>query len=409
LAEYLSHDSINVCSDVLGVGSDIAKASCHSDGHISYDAWIKFSTDIGLTNFEAKKLYHMLRNKDTDDIAAWELSRVVRATVASDTSMMQFAAKTLEKYGSLRNAFKTGCTDSKNVLRFDSFCGLTASLQVTNRNARKLWFVLVQGMLELPDGDASIDNTKIQEEQFVEQLVSWCPDLLPWAPNVTLQSLEQHVNMHFHGLSECRRALRQHGVPSGYEVSPQQFHDGLMAIGIDGCDADVLLSKARQEQHLKAGQRATFDDVLEAVSACSHYLPVSAGERIEKNGIQTWHHLSEEASLMQRCTSNASLRRCLGSSVKIKASRQISSPEQMGQCRISEATHSAAAVDGYARITGASLPPNVKCPTVASSISVRVRSPSRPRSRGCRDNTLGSLPKLCDVGVTAPAATALTF
>lgn len=261
---------------------------------LDHDLWLRFCTQLGLTSVEAQGLYKMLSD-GAGSVDIDHMFVVVRATVASDASLMQLADKLLSRYGSFRDAYATVCMKSDRVMKWREFQKLTFASEFGKQSSEKLWTALrhvespsragdngtlVAEEMEIDD-DASnrsmelpgSDVEGLSENEFVQRLVCWAPDLLRWSPDSVLHELECELNRKFDGFSECRRALRQQGLPGSFELSPKRLKAGLASVGILRCDADVLLDKVRLVLGKTSEDRqVTFDDLIQAIRDTSPML-----------------------------------------------------------------------------------------------------------------------------------------
>mmetsp|Transcript_42943 Transcript_42943/g.79811 ORF Transcript_42943/g.79811 Transcript_42943/m.79811 type:complete len:753 (-) Transcript_42943:96-2354(-) len=307
----------------LALGEDAASVPLSGFGH---DVWLHFCTQLGLTSVEAEWLYNMFKD-EAGSVDISRLTDVVRATVSSDAALMQLARKLLKSYGSVRDAFAAvTCKSSERVMRWREFQRLAFSLDISSQGAQKLWSALRHGeALSGASGgeeessycddqamEAPVDSEDgLSENEFVQRMVSWTPDLLSWSPDTVLQELERELLKKFAGWSECRRALRQYGLPGSFELSPKRLKAGLLSVGIARCDADVLLNKARVVLGKTFDSPVTFEDIIQTIrdtsgdwspgkSLCSHSSPGFASSQLKES-----QQLSDDASSRSNMSSSS--------------------------------------------------------------------------------------------------------
>jgi hypothetical protein len=408
LAKCLSHESIKACSDRAEADCQDLQAtpysSCNSIDdtdddvstplkRITQEAWLELCIRIGLTDFEAHKLYQMLRTDMKHDVDFDRMKDVLRAVVAPGASIIELAASMLEQFGSFRDAFRANCRIDAQVMSLSCFCRLTTSLGVNERSSRKLWALLTQDMSIALASDEDSPEAKITEDAFVEYCVKWSPDILPWAPNVALRALDRQINQQFSSFMDCRRALRKHGLPSGHEITSLQLRDAFTAIGITRCDTDVLLHKARQVLRLGGTQRATFDDIEQTLRVSWQN---SLGDGQSAAGyLHTWHTWNADKQLNQ-VRHNSALFPGLPShfvcSEGLREEGTYQSPSVSPAPSSQGRSSSPALIKGCKR-NGS----QVRCPrmvTMEAPPEVLSRQPSKPRLRDYYEDAKVKLPKL---------------
>jgi hypothetical protein len=363
-----------------------ADTSAVADLRLCHDDWEKLCSSIGLTAFEAKKLHHMIQDESSHDVSVGHVANVLSSLMAFDASFMQLAAGLLDRYGSLRSAFAEACINQEHLMGWHEFRKLSQWLDISERNASKMWSAF---LTQLPAtcvpspssaGDDKAPADSITEDQFVDLLVPWTPDLLSWAPNLALDAFQRQVNENFANLGECRLALRQQGLPESLELSPQRLQDGLLSVGVLRCDADVILSKARHVAGLSANDQVTFDDVVEAMRSSWHVGREGAPDLVEKEGMRIWQQLNDEehAHLMHMRRGNSSC--STSTQASPTASRGTSSPASRSSSKASVASV-----------------PSLPAPGATnSSVQARRRQLSRPSrmQSGSWQDANSALPKL---------------
>eukprot|EP00931_Biecheleriopsis_adriatica_P055750 TRINITY_DN33030_c0_g1_i1.p1 TRINITY_DN33030_c0_g1~~TRINITY_DN33030_c0_g1_i1.p1 ORF type:complete len:838 (+),score=158.91 TRINITY_DN33030_c0_g1_i1:59-2572(+) len=218
------------------------------------EQWLDFTEALGICASEAKRLLTMLwsGSKRNQAIDLLVLSRTMIGTVSPDVSLPWFVEKLLECYGSLRTAYRQAAlASSDGQLRFEQFQKLARSVGVSPSNVDKVWAVLHPNAAET---DVALC---LSEEAFAGELVQW-------ASPAALSDFRQQLCANFGSLHEGRKALRQHGLPGGYSLSPRHFHAGLQAAGLDRCDGDAALHLVRRTREPGEPQRVTLDDIIAA-------------------------------------------------------------------------------------------------------------------------------------------------
>jgi len=222
------------------------------------------------------------------------------------------------------------------------------------------------------DEPSKIDDG-ITEDQFIKIMLPWAPDLLNWSPNSAILALERQIGTQFNNLAECRRALRHQGLPGGLELSPERLQEGLMAVGVHYCDADVVLSKACRVTGT-CGQ-ATLDDVVEALRSSRRGAQVGERNLMEKDGMRVWQRLREEKHAHHGGTVHPSLAASPAPSTRSAASDSAESDE----CRQRDYSSKRKTSRCISKAYVTSLP---TLPVVA------------PQLRGCCEEARSALPRL---------------
>lgn len=188
-------------------------------------------------------------------------------------------------------------------MHWQEFRTLIGLLGISGRSTHKLWSALIAELSATCPATPPNPIDSITQDQFVDLMVPWAPDMLSWAPNVALRTLERKIGTQFTSLAECRQTLRQHGLPSSFELSPERLHEGLSAVGITHCDVDVVLRKAGSVAGLTINSQATFDDVIEAFRSSWQGARVGERDLLEKDGMRVWQQLSDEKHSMHMARS----------------------------------------------------------------------------------------------------------
>lgn len=288
------------------VSPAIQRFRTHIEAHVMLDVnredWSELCGCIGLSPFEAKKLFAFFLDQRTGKVGWQRVCEYVQATVAPGVSFMNFTLKLLGRYGSLRAAYTHACMFSTLGMRQADFQALAAQVGVEERPARKLWRLMSRvghhsvddDMREeidspLASGGHGLDTTLnaagydsgvaspsgaagqmgLSQQEFVQLL-------LPWAPESTLDKLASSLREKFGSLAKGRQALRQKGLPGECILTPRKFQEALGAVGLGNhCDADVVLAKTR-DLRARAGrapavapgaaaEELTLDDLLDGL------------------------------------------------------------------------------------------------------------------------------------------------
>lgn len=371
-SDQLGTADTSAASD-LNYGQDTSAASDLSFGQ---DEWVDLCISIGLAAYEGNRLYHMLRD-EKGRVPVSGMSDTIRVVVTPTASLMQLSVDVLERYGTFRDAFAAACTKNELELHFHDFEKLASNLQIAERDARKLWRALASS-LSAPEPSS---GKYVTEDQFVRRLVRWTPDMLPWATNTMMQALEKQFSEHFNSLEECRRSLRQKGLPSGMELSSQRLRNGLATVGVQGCDVDVVLSKARSVSGLGSDDHVTFDDVVEAMR--SSWLGSTAGEHdiLEKEGMWIWQQLHEDQHYTRQRFGDSLCRPREGSHVSLAASPSVSSRStSAGGSDAGTASRHSSKSSVCSIASGPSLPPLSPAPRLRAAVGGNKRSDMRALS-----------------------------
>jgi hypothetical protein len=290
MTELLQHVPPRV--DEPTSGSVSSDTSAVHELQLSHDDWVKFCLEIDLTAFEANRLYHMLRD-ERNCVATDKISHVLRQVLGPDISIMELAASLLEHFGSLQHAFTSACRSKSHTMCSSEFHKMLACFKISSRNVRRLW-VAIKSLIPVSHNEIGEVADEITEDEFVNAMVPWTPDMLSWTGNTALQSLEQQICENFSSLADFRRAMRQHGLPGGLEISPERLRQGLAVVGCLSCDAHVVLSKASAVAGLSSSSQVTLDDVIEALRTSWQQAHTRGHDAMEKDGMRVWQHLHDE-------------------------------------------------------------------------------------------------------------------
>lgn len=376
-------------------------ASCNLK--LSHDDWLRLCNTIGLTEFEANRLFHMLIG-ETRCIAVHYVSSVLQGIVGPDASMMQLAADLLERHGSLRTAFAASVLNDEGTMHWPEFSLLIEGLEVKDRSARKLWAVLIAGRSTLQNSSQSLaEPDGITEEQFVDLVVPWAPDVLCWAPNVALRALEKQIGSHFGSLADCRKAMRQQGCPGSMELSPERLREGLAAVGVLSCDADVVLSKARIVAGAGPSGPVTFEDIIEALRFSWQGSNGCISDLLEKEGMRVWSRVRHAASPAPSdlSTSAGESDEYSGWASAEQASRTTSKGSCATSSSASRSCSAASRLHCFATVGQVSA-------VVAAQVGgpLRRRRSSRPPARSCREDAQMGLSRLFESSSELPTISA---
>jgi hypothetical protein len=368
--------------------ADVAAAESRSasDVELGHCDWVKLCIDVGLTEFEANRLHQMLSG-ESGQIAFCDVSKTLKTVVGPDASLTELVADLLEQHGSVRAAFHaTFLTDAAKsedrVMGWEEFCGLIECHDMSDRSARKLWSVLLAGLSEIRIADLE----SVTEDQFVDLLVPWSPDLLSWAPNVALRALEKQIDQRFDSLADCRKAMRHEGCPASMELSPEKLRDGLAAVGVLHCDADILMSKARLITGVGSSGQVTFEDIVEALR-----FSWQGSRKFESHHLLESH---EEGMRVWKAAGGRRSRACRGSRA-VSPTASISSTSVGESGEHSRCTSASKGSRSASRSTSRTCSKRSFLATSAPpSAGVLLREPggvprrrsSRPPARGCRED-----------------------
>lgn len=247
--------------------------------------WASLCKDVGLTPCEAKQLQRILQCCDCS-VALDDLDRLLRAVIGPDTSIMQLAASLIRVHGSFREAFRAAIPIGATTLHLQELSRLVCEAGMSERLAPKLWAALRSN----PALQSQTDF--LLEQEFVDSMTPWAPDMLQWEPNSVLLALEVEISKQFKSLPELRSAIRHTGLPGGLELSSQMLCEAFEEIGVAHCDLDVVIAKARRTCGISGSDPVTFDDVIEALRSSWSGKAASNSNILDKGGMRMWQQLT---------------------------------------------------------------------------------------------------------------------
>jgi len=210
--------------------------------------WLKFCTAMGLTLFEAQRLFDYLREDGNPDVVDLRsMFEELRATVAPNVSLRSFTKAVFDKHGSLRAGFRNACGgydwQEGKILDWHKFQKLVEPLiETSERIAIKLWDMLhIQDelsaslcLMEKEEHSNRLSMSGFSEDTFVRLLI-------PWAPNTALETLKHELREHCGSVAKGHQALMLHGLPGQSKLTPSILKAALRDIGITTCDSDLVL------------------------------------------------------------------------------------------------------------------------------------------------------------------------
>jgi len=312
--------------------------------------------------------------------------------------VMQLAEDLLERHGPVRAAFLASVIDEEGIMHWREFCSLIEGLEVNDRSARKLWAVLVAGRSTSRNSlQSPAEPDGITEEQFIDLVVPWAPDVLRWAPNMALRALETQIGSHFSSLADFRKAMRQKGCPCSMELSPERLREGLAAVGVLSCDADVVLSKARLVAGAGPSGPMTFEDIIEALRFSWQGSRGCNSDLLEKEGMRVWSRVRSKQPINDPASPGPSdLSTSAGEGEEYSgwaSAEQASRTTSKGSCAASRSAS-----------RSCSKASRLHCFDTVGQVSAvaaaRIGGPlprrrsSRPPARGCREDAQMGLPRL---------------
>mmetsp|Transcript_26743 Transcript_26743/g.56664 ORF Transcript_26743/g.56664 Transcript_26743/m.56664 type:complete len:576 (-) Transcript_26743:498-2225(-) len=214
--------------------------------HLTRGEWLKFCTSLYLTLLEAERLQRHLAD-DAGFVDLQQMFETLRCTVEPDISLERFAVKVQSRYQTPANAFAKFAEEDMQLspeptLSWRGFHNMAVKLQVNDRNAERLWQVLLRG---------SGERTRTTVERgwinlYRERLIDWAgmeavleysfdAELKAWAPESPLRHMKESLCDRFGCLAEAQRLLSQK-LSRTSSVSAKQLRACLRTVGIEGID-----------------------------------------------------------------------------------------------------------------------------------------------------------------------------
>eukprot|EP00929_Paragymnodinium_shiwhaense_P054458 TRINITY_DN27296_c0_g1_i1.p1 TRINITY_DN27296_c0_g1~~TRINITY_DN27296_c0_g1_i1.p1 ORF type:complete len:787 (-),score=139.08 TRINITY_DN27296_c0_g1_i1:183-2543(-) len=316
---------------------------------VGYSQWLELSEAVGMMPFEGRRLFRLLgRRIGVVDLQV--VAETLRAIVAPNASLISLAGKTIERHGSLREAFATLCTNWGRLLRRREFEKLCMQFNIKDSVIGKLWVVFASGPEHLhpnasegklqgesmaptstaepasPECAGSGENDDSSEVQFEED--EFVRAMLRWVPESVIGSLRDRLCAKFGSLPEGRRTLlRQQGIPASGSLSPRRFRAGLRAVGVLPCDTDAVLHLVRRAGNDGFGGRVTLDDVIDTMQHGAFEKDDTALEMARGDTASAWRRLhAVRKDLQQTAADSAGFAGYIASSGSTRAAGCISGP-----------------------------------------------------------------------------------
>jgi hypothetical protein len=143
--------------------------------------WLKFCKVLKILPLQAEQLFIVLGGEELGSVDLWTMFSVLHATLppeASEASPERFVCQLLQRFGSLKHAFRMYCSHPERGMIWSEFRALADVACMSENGAFIVWAILVsaeQYFHEESASPAELDALvrSVAEDVFVEQL-SFC-------------------------------------------------------------------------------------------------------------------------------------------------------------------------------------------------------------------------------------------